>query len=161
MSQSGKRTTPQGISEFARRGKAVAAGEVALGHAAGAFARAGFVDANLVLRWADIAGPEVARIARPMRCHSGESGAVLTVVCDPGAILFLQHETRGLIERLNRYLGGNRIARLKLVPGRLEGGPKSLPHPARTLGFSSNSKPKPSLPEALERLGKLRGKSRI
>jgi hypothetical protein len=161
MSPSVKRTTPQGISEFARRGKAVAAGEDALRHVAGACARAGFLDANLVLRWADIAGPEVARIARPMKWHAGESGAVLTVMCDPGAIVFLQHETRGLIERLNRYLGNDRIARLKLVPGRLDGGPKSLPHPARLLGFSSNSKPKLSLPQALERLGQLRGKARI
>ena len=32
-----------------------------------AFARAGFSDPTLVLRWAEIAGPEIARIARPLK----------------------------------------------------------------------------------------------
>src|SRR6185436_7962479 len=129
MSQSAKRNASQEISLSARRGRAAAAGDDALRLAVAALARAGFSDANLVLRWQEIAGIEAARIARPLKLQEGPTGAVLTVACDPGAIVFLQHETRALLERLNGYLGHGRIARLKLVPARLDSSASPPPHP--------------------------------
>lgn len=70
-----------------------------------ALARAGFRDPTLVLRWDEIAGPELARIARPLKWSEGASGGTLTLKAEPGAALFLQHETRALCERINTYLG--------------------------------------------------------
>src|SRR6478736_4988972 len=118
MSQSAKRKTAQETSgTVARYGWARAAGESVLGEARGMFARAGFADATLLLRWSEIVGPHIARIALPQRWQDGPDGAVLTLKCEPGAAVLLQHQTRMLIERLNTYVGGGRIIRLKLVPG--------------------------------------------
>ncbi len=161
MSQSVKGNAPQEVSQFARRGKAGAAGEDALGYAAAAFTRAGFADPNLVLRWSEIAGAEVARIARPVKLQQGPAGALLTVKCDSGAMVFLQHETRGLIERLNAYLGVGRIARLKLVPGSIDPTLEPARHSSRVVESPSDSSIKGSLAEALERLGRRRAKAKV
>lgn len=87
--------------------------------AASAFARAGFGDPTLVLRWDEIVGPEVARIARPLRLSEGASGGVLTLKAEPAASLFLQHETRALCDRINAYLGRPAVSRLRFVQGPL------------------------------------------
>jgi len=154
MSQSAKRKTAEETSgTVARYGWARAAGESALGHAAGMFARAGFADATLLLRWSEIVGPHIARIALPQRWQDGPDGAVLTLKCEPGAAVLLQHQTRMLIERLNTYVGGGRIIRLKLVPGHLtrRADPPGHPQPEIEAGAES-----PSLGDALDRLAKLR-----
>ncbi|HXM00234.1 MAG TPA: DciA family protein [Rhizomicrobium sp.] len=87
--------------------------------AASAFARAGFGDPTLVLRWDEIVGPEVARIARPLRLSESASGGVLTLKAEPAASLFLQHETRALCDRINAYLGRPAVSRLRFVQGPL------------------------------------------
>ena len=84
-----------------------------------AFTRAGFSDPTLVLRWEEIAGPETARLARPIRLSEGPNGGVLTLKAEPGAALFLQHETRPLCERINGYLGRQAVTRLRFVQGPL------------------------------------------
>ena len=87
--------------------------------AATAFERAGFRDPTLILRWAEIVGPEVARYTRPMKLSEGPSGGVLTLKSEPGASVFLQHESRTLCERINTYLGRTAIARLRFVQGEI------------------------------------------
>lgn len=84
-----------------------------------AFARAGFRDPTLVMRWAEIAGPEIARLATPIKLTEGPHGAVLTLKAEPGGALFLQHETRSLCERINAYLGRPAVAKLRFVQGPL------------------------------------------
>jgi hypothetical protein len=84
-----------------------------------AFARAGFPDPTLVLRWEEIAGLETARLARPIRFSQGPNGGVLTLKTEPGAALYLQHETRPLCERINAYLGRPAVSRLRFVQGPL------------------------------------------
>jgi hypothetical protein len=86
---------------------------------AAAFARAGFSDPTLVLHWEKIAGPEVARLARPLRLSQGPHGGVLTLMAEPAAAVFLGHETRMLAERINTYLGRPAVARLKFVQAAL------------------------------------------
>ncbi len=93
-----------------------------------AFARAGFADPTLLLRWEEIAGAEVARIARPIKLNEGPSGGVLTLKAEPGAAVFLQHESRALCGRINAYLGRVAVARLRFVQG-----PLLAPHPAPPL----------------------------
>ena len=84
-----------------------------------AFARAGFSDPSLVLRWSEIAGAETARLARPIRLSESASGGVLTLKAEPAAALFLQHEGRALCARINSYLGRVAVSRLRFVQGPL------------------------------------------
>ena len=159
MSRNAKRDAPQGPHPTVPRwGWARAAGESVLGEATGAFQRAGFADPTLVLRWSQIVGPHIARIARPMRWQDGADGAVLTLNCEPGAAVLLQHETRALIERLNAYLGQGRIARLKLVSGQLSERAEPSRHPAPDAPPPAESL---DLPEALERLARARAQAKI
>jgi hypothetical protein len=126
MAEDAKREAPEPPPRRSRT-EPVARGVMGLG--AEALARAGFRDPTLVLRWAEIAGPEVARIAQPLRLSQGASGAVLTLMAEPAAALFLQHESRPLLERLNVYAGGTPIVRLKFVQAPLANRPKSLTRP--------------------------------
>jgi hypothetical protein len=80
---------------------------------------------------------------------------VLTLKCEPGAAVLLQHQTRTLIERLNSYLGAGRVARLKLVPGPLTEVPGPLPHPSPQADFCEDV---PPLSEALDRVARLRAR---
>ncbi|HUO93716.1 MAG TPA: DciA family protein [Rhizomicrobium sp.] len=89
-----------------------------------AFARAGFSDPTLVLRWADIVGPDVARVAEPYRLSEGPSGGILTLRAEPAASLFLQHQTRMLAERINAFLGRPAVAKLRFVSGALADRPE-------------------------------------
>ena len=104
-----------------RRGRAqpVAGDATVAGRAA--FSRAGFSDPTLVLRWNEIAGPEIARIARPLKFS--EANGVLTLLAEPGAALFLGHDSRALAARINGYLGRNAVARIKFVQGMLAAPP--------------------------------------
>jgi hypothetical protein len=152
MSQSGKTGGPQ---EPKRRGRAGAVGNDALGLADAALRRAGFPDASLITHWADIAGPGVARVAEPVRFTESAGGGVLTLRCEAGAAVFLQHETRPLLSRLNRFLGPGRVARIRLVPGTLQQTPEPPNHPL--LGRPPMELPQePGLSGALTRLSALR-----
>jgi hypothetical protein len=110
-------TTPPKETQPSRRGRPAAVGRDAGGAAAGTFAKMGFADPALVLRWREIAGAEVARLCRPLRFTEGPQGGTLTLKALPGAALFLGHETRTLTDRINRYLGRPAVARLKFVQG--------------------------------------------
>ncbi|MBI3678309.1 MAG: DUF721 domain-containing protein [Proteobacteria bacterium] len=103
-----------------RRNRPEAVSRETMATAASAFVRAGFRDPTLVLRWDEIVGPEVARLARPLKLTEGASGGILTLKAEPAASLFLQHETRPLTERINAYLGRPAVAKLRFVQGPLE-----------------------------------------
>jgi hypothetical protein len=152
MSQSAKSPEPQ---ETIRRGRAGPLGADAVGLASAAMKRAGFPDSTLVTRWRQIAGDAVADVAEPVRFQEGPNGAVLSLRCETGAAVFLQHETRPLIGRLNAFLGPGRIARIRLVPG-----PLSLPQSPKShplLGRAIPSGPaETGLSGALARLSRLR-----
>lgn len=83
------------------------------------FMRAGFLEAGLVLRWKEIVGPEIARIAQPLKLVDGPAGGSLTLRADPAAALFLQHESRTLVSRINAWLGRPAVQRLRFVPGEI------------------------------------------
>ena len=123
MSKSGPEEQPKRrnwVSALA--GDAAAAGQTAI-------LRAGFGDPSLVLHWEAIAGPETARLARPFRFAEGPHGGVLTLLAEPGAAVFLQHDSRALCERINLYLGRPAVTRLKFVQAALSRYP--LPPPRR------------------------------
>jgi len=121
MAQAGK--NKQGDAPPSRRNWSAPVGQDSRSLAASAFARKGFADPTLVLRWAEIVGPEVARLARPIRLSQGADGGTLTLKAEPGASVFLQHETPVLCERINAYLGRAAVRRLRFIQGPLQAGP--------------------------------------
>jgi hypothetical protein len=112
-----------GIEETARRNRTEAIGRSG-NIAAEAFRRAGFTDPTLVLRWSEIVGPEIARFAEPFKLTEGPSGCVLTLLAEPAASVFLQHQTRSLCERINAFLGRPAVAKLRFVTGTLSQPPE-------------------------------------
>jgi len=155
MAQTGKDRQPE--EPPPRRNWAGPVGRDIASAASQAFARAGFTDPTLVLHWAEIVGPEIARIARPVRLSDG----VLTLRAEPGATVFLQHEARILCERINTFLGRPAVARMRLVqgavtPARLRPIARRVPSAVSAgdpiLAFSGSE----SLREALLRLARAR-----
>jgi hypothetical protein len=112
-----------------RRGRAASVGRDANYTAMAAFARAGFADPALVLHWQDIVGPEVARLARPVKLSQD---GTLTLLCEPAAAVFLGHESRSLLSRIHEWAGRPLATRLKFVQGALaqKNAPPPLPRPA-------------------------------
>jgi hypothetical protein len=119
MARTRKQSPDLAAPEAPRRARAAAIAIDAGQLARAAFARAGFVDPMLVLRWREIAGPEVAGIAQPIRISQSPSGTVLTLKADPAAAVFLQHESRALCARICACLGSGSVQRLRFVPGEI------------------------------------------
>jgi hypothetical protein len=153
MSENPNSASPQ--APVSARRSSRAAGERILNQASTVFLRAGFKDSTFLLHWPAIAGTHIARVAQPVKWQESANGAVVTLRCEPGAAVLLQHETRGLVEKANAYLGAGRIARFKFVSGPLPCLPQVPSHPAPdTMPIAK----KPDLNEALERLSRLRRK---
>ena len=117
-----------------RHGRPTPVGGDASFAGAAAFARAGFRDPSLVLRWNEIAGPEVARLAQPLKFTDSPSGGILTLRTAPGAALFLGYEKRSLCERINAYLGRPAVQQLKFSQSGLPLAQKPRPRPLKPAG---------------------------
>ncbi|HEX3944282.1 MAG TPA: DUF721 domain-containing protein [Rhizomicrobium sp.] len=109
-----------------RRNRSEPVARGAAGLSTNIFARAGFRDPTLVLRWPEIVSPEVARLCQPVKLSEGAAGGVLTLKTEPAAAVFLHHESRALLERINRWLGREAVVRLRFVQGPLAVRPKPL-----------------------------------
>jgi len=112
-----------------RRGRAVTVADEAGKAGQAAFTRAGFTEPTLLLHWEEIAGTETARYTRPLKL----AGGVLTLKAEPGAAVFLQHETRPLCARINAYLGREAVSRLRFVQAPLRQ-PPPRPHRKKVKG---------------------------
>lgn len=132
MARTPKPTQPEAPPQ--RHGRPTPVGADAGFAGAGAFARAGFRDPSLVLRWSEIAGPEVARLAQPLKFTDSPSGGILTLRTTPGAALFLGHEKRSLCERINAYLGRPAVQQLKFLQSGLSLAQKPRPRPLKAAG---------------------------
>jgi hypothetical protein len=83
------------------------------------FTRQGFASAELVTRWADIVGVEIAAHSEPMKIQwtrpadgeEREPGTLVLRVEGPAAIE-IQHLGDVICERVNRFLGWRAVARL-------------------------------------------------
>ncbi len=93
-----------------------------LGKLVGAvFARQGFASAELVTRWDDIVGHEIAAHSEPIKLQwprkiageDGEAGTLVLRVEGPAAIE-IQHLAGLICERVNRFLGWHAVGRLAL-----------------------------------------------
>jgi hypothetical protein len=121
--------------------------DLASGLLAETFKKQGFASTELVSRWKDIAGPEVAAHAEPVkiqwrRAPDGEPTEPATLVLrveGPSAIE-IQHMSGVILERVNRFFGWQAVGRLAL---------RQAPLSRR----NRPAMPKPD-PEATERIAK-------
>ena len=85
------------------------------------FAQQGFASAELVTRWADIVGPEIAGHCEPMRIQwprqasrEAPEPGTLVLRADGPAALEIQHLSAVILERVNRFFGWQAIGRIAL-----------------------------------------------
>ena len=86
-----------------------------------AFAKQGFASTELVTRWADIVGAEIAahsepekiQWSRPADGHTPEPGTLVLRVEGPTAIE-IQHLSGVVLERVNRFFGWQAVGGLRL-----------------------------------------------
>lgn len=81
----------------------------------------GFAVARVLTDWADLAGPELARLCRPVRVSYAKKGFGATLVVEaPGAAApLVQMRLDGLRARINAVYGYAAIARIQLQQGGL------------------------------------------
>jgi len=98
----------------------------------------GFASAEIIARWADIAGPEIAAHSEPMKINwprraDGEVAEPATLVLrvEGPAALEIQHLSAVILERINRFFGWQAIGRIALrqAPLRRRGRPAPPPPP--------------------------------
>ena len=96
-----------------------------------AFERYGFAYAEILSRWREIAGDEIAAFSAPERIRWPRTGAdgtvpdrrklggTLVIRVTDGRAVELQHQTARIVDRVNTYYGYEAITGLKLVQGPL------------------------------------------
>src|SRR5262249_62040795 len=106
-----------------------------------AFAKQGFASTELVTRWAEIVGadiaahsePEKIQWPRPFGDDLPEPGTLLLRVEGPTA-LEIQHQAGAILERVNRFFGWHAVGDLRLrqaAPHRPGPPPPTPPRPPR------------------------------
>ena len=78
----------------------------------------GFVQGEIITRWRDIVGPDLADSTAPEKLdfpRSERRGGTLQIRVAGAAALSLQHEEPQVVERINRFFGYAAVARLKLI----------------------------------------------
>src|SRR5947209_9995652 len=103
-----------------------------------AYAKQGFASRELVTRWAEIAGSEVAAHSEPLKIQwprpvEGQPQAPATLVLrvDGPMALEIQHASDVILQRVNRFFGWSAVGRLALrqAPLSRRDKPKTPPAP--------------------------------
>jgi hypothetical protein len=91
-----------------------------------AYARQGFAARELVTRWTEIAGSEIAAHCEPLKMQwprpvEGQplEPATLVLRVEGPMALEIQHSSDVILERVNRFFGWNAVGRLALRQGPL------------------------------------------
>src|SRR5208283_2651905 len=86
-----------------------------------AYAKQGFAARELVTRWADIAGPEVAAYSEPLKMQwprpvegQPQEPATLVLRVEGPMALEIQHRADVILERVNRFFGWHAVGRIAL-----------------------------------------------
>jgi len=104
------------------KNKPVSAGSILHQATAKVFRRRGFGEGDVLTRWPDIVGRELAALTAPeklQRQRNALAGAILHIRVDGAAALELQHKTPIVLERINAFYGYRAVDGLKLVQGPL------------------------------------------
>ena len=121
------------------------------------FKAQGLAHARLITHWAHVVGPQLAMRCHPLKLQfprQSQSGGTLTIGCEPGFSLELQHMQPVILERLAAYFGYKAVDRLTFQPISAPASPRtsvkikrpSLPKDAAKL---SEDAADPELREAL------------
>jgi hypothetical protein len=89
------------------------------------FARQGFASAELVTRWPEIVGPDIAAHSQPIKIQwrrpgpndgasGGQEPGTLVLRVEGPAAIEVQHLANVICERVNRFLGWRGVARVAL-----------------------------------------------
>jgi hypothetical protein len=85
------------------------------------FARQGFASSELVIRWAEIAGAEVAAHSEPIKIRwprtadeDNPEPATLVLRVEGPAALEIQHMSSLILERVNRFFGWQAVGQIAL-----------------------------------------------
>lgn len=131
-----------------------------------AYAKQGFAARELVTRWTEIAGADIARHAEPLKIQwprpvdgQPQEPATLVLRVEGPAALEIQHKSDVLLERVNRFFGWHAVGRLALRQAPLSRrdrprrpqppDPKAVAEVAQTLTAVEDE----ALRDALARLG--------
>jgi hypothetical protein len=86
-----------------------------------AYAKQGFAARELVTRWAEIAGPEVAAHSEPLKIQwprpvegQPQEPATLVLRVEGPMALEIQHSSDVILQRVNRFFGWSAVGRLAL-----------------------------------------------
>lgn len=131
-----------------------------------AYAKQGFAARELVTRWADIAGPEIALHAEPLKMQwprpvegQPQEPATLVLKVEGPMALEIQHSSDVILERVNRFFGWHAVGKLALRQGPLSRRPRPRrpppPDPASVakVAQSLSAIEDDALRDALARLG--------
>jgi len=124
------------------------------------FRQRGFASAELVTRWAEIAGAEVAAHSEPLKIQwtrpprsvapggtpmdGGQEPGTLVLRVEGPAAIEIQHAAGVICERVNRFLGWRAVARLALRQAPLRRGERKK---SRAIDPDATARLAASLPE--------------
>ena len=102
-----------------------------------AYAKQGFAARELVTRWAEIAGAEIAAHSEPIKMQwprpvegQPQEPATLVLKVEGPMALEIQHSSDVILARVNRFFGWSAVGRLALRQGPLSRRKASAPPPA-------------------------------
>ena len=102
-----------------------------------AYAKQGFAARELVIRWAEIAGPEIAAHSEPLKIQwprpvegQPQEPATLVLRVEGPMALEIQHASDVILQRVNRFFGWSAVGRLALRQAPLSRREKPKPAPA-------------------------------
>jgi len=129
-------------------------------------ARQGFASTELVTRWAEIVGPEIAAHAEPVKIQwarhadaDAPEPATLVLRVEGPVAIEIQHLSGVIVERVNRFFGWRAISRIALRQAPLmfrdEAKPAAAPSAERTAAVAATltDVADVDLRQALARLG--------
>ena len=132
----------------------------------GTLARQGFASTELVTRWSEIVGPEIADHAEPIKIqwsrhtdHDSAEPATLVLRVEGPVAIEIQHLSGVILERVNRFFGWRAVSRIALrqapLLGRTEAARPAPPDPARATEIAAalSDVEHEELRDALARLG--------
>lgn len=84
-----------------------------------AAAKRGFAEPDILLRWSEIVGAELAEQVRPVQISYGRAapgfGATLVVQVPGARATEIEHRAARIVERVNAFYGYRAVSRLKLT----------------------------------------------
>jgi hypothetical protein len=102
---------------------------------ADAYAKQGFASRELVTRWAEIAGQQVADFSEPLKIQwprpvegQPQEPATLILRVEGPMALEIQHSSDAILQRVNRFFGWNAVGKIALRQA-----PLSRPQPRRAV----------------------------